>query len=387
MEGEREKLERIKDRFERDFREMPPARTLEDVPAFYECITPEWLTAVVRQRHPGVTVSEFQLGPRDSGTTNRRRLYLQYADDHLEAERPASFFCKAAQELANRITMSAGSSVGETRFYNSIRDTLPIEAPHAYFAAVDLDSYRAIIVLEDLAAEAEFCSYATPISRARAGSQIDLLANLHGAYYNGRGDWRLLAQLDTFTQRFHKLDKHHGLEGACRRGLLAAHKVMPSELIRRESEVWPKTLQAVEALARGPQTLTHGDVHLGNWYVRGNETMGLTDFQNLTTGHWSRDLAYVLATSLSIEDRRQWERELLARYLGQMQARAQSGEQLDEAWTAYRQQMLSVLAWWTVTLMPSPTMAQDMQTEATTLCFLERIGTAIADLQTLDAFN
>jgi hypothetical protein len=49
--------------------------------------------------------------------------------------------------------------------------------------------------------------------------------------------------------------------------------------------------------------------------------------------------------------------------------------------------MLSALAWWTVTLTPSPTMAQDMQTKETALCFLGRIGNAIEDLQTLDSFD
>lgn len=50
-------LEIIKREYERDLAEMPLARTLDDVPAFYECITPEWLTAVVRTQHPEATVT------------------------------------------------------------------------------------------------------------------------------------------------------------------------------------------------------------------------------------------------------------------------------------------------------------------------------------------
>jgi aminoglycoside phosphotransferase (APT) family kinase protein len=146
-------------------------------------------------------------------------------------------------------------------------------------------------------------------------------------------------------------------------------------------------MRSIEQLRTLPQMLTHGDVHLGNWYVRPDETMGLSDFQNVTRGHWSRDVAYTIATSLSIADRRAWERGLIALYIDLLGQNCGHKEDFAESWTNYRQQMLSVLAYWTVTLTPSPSMAQDMQSTETTLCFLERIGQAMEDLQTLDSFG
>ena len=293
----------------------PLARTLDDVPAFYDCVTPQWLTAVVRRQHPEATVVGYTLGEVDSGTTNRRRIFLAYALADQGRGYPTSFFCKAAQDLANRITMSVGSAVGEARFYNEVRGDLAIEAPRAIFAAVDPISFRAIIVLNDLASEAEFCTYRTQISKENARSQVELLAKMHGRFYESPELTGRLASFDPFPARFMRFATHHGMEQACDNGFMAASSVIPASVIARRAEVWPLTLRSLDLLATSPQTLQHGDVHLGNWYVRHNGQMGLSDFQNVTRGHWSRDLAYALSTSLTVDDRRRCERELIRHYL------------------------------------------------------------------------
>ena len=384
--SENEKLDRIRREYARDVVERPLAHTLDDVPAFYECITPEWLTAVVRTRHPAATVTGYSLDERDSGTTNRRRIFLEYSEADQDKGYPPSFFCKAAQELANRVTMSVGSAVGEARFYNEIRPKLPIDAPGSYFAKVDPVTFRAIIVLEDMAPQVEFCSYRTPISRERAESQIALLAKFHGRFYQSPELDGWLSVVDSFPERFRRMADYHGLQEACDQGLMAAESIMPASLIARRQEVWPRTLQAVDNILSRPQSLTHGDVHLGNWFVRPGDHMGLSDFGAVTRGHWVRDVAYVISTSLDIDDRRRWEKDLVRLYIELLEKNCGARESFDESWTSYRQHMLSVLALWTVTLTPSPSMAQDMQSKETTLCFLARIGQAIEDLESLDAF-
>jgi hypothetical protein len=381
------KIERIRRAFAEDIEERPLARSLSDIPAFYECLTPEWLTAVVRRKHPGATVTGFTLDAPDSGTTNRRRIFLKYASQEEAGRYPRSLFCKAAQDLANRITMSSGSAMGEVRFYNQVRPKIEFDAPEAYFASVDPDSFRAIIVLDDMADEVEFCNYQTPMSLARAQSQLDVLARMHSRFYENRDLDELRPAFDTWRARFDRISNYHGLAEACYNGLLVAEPVVPKSLVDRIDEVWPLTLQSVARVANLPQTITHGDDHLGNWYIRPDDALGLTDFQNITIGHWSRDVAYAITTALTVENRRAWEKDLLKYYLDRLKTYSPSvQESFDESWLNYRQQMISVLTWWTVTLTPSPTMAQEMQTKETTLCFLERIGHAMHDLETLDAF-
>ena len=58
------------------------------------------------------------------------------------------------------------------------------------------------------------------------------------------------------------------------------------------------------------------------------------------------------------------------------------GHYFDEAWMHYRQQLMTVLTWWAVTLTP-PEGLPDMQPRDITLEFLRRITTAMDDVDTL----
>ena len=89
--------------------------------------------------------------------------------------------------------------------------------------------------------------------------------------------------------------------------------------------------------------LCHDDVHLKNWYVAGNGEMGLSDWQDVSRGHWARDVAYAVSTALTVEDRRAWEQDLIKYYLEEL--RASGGPQVgfDEAWKVYRRQLITAL--------------------------------------------
>src|SRR5439155_19507689 len=131
---------------------------------------------------------------------------------------------------------------------------------------------------------------------------------------------------------------------------LAAQAVIPPRLFLRFDEIWPATLLSVAAHENAQHTLAHGDVHLKNWYVAGNGEMGLSDWQCCGRAHWWRDLAYTISTALATDDRRAWERELVQLYLTQLRAAGGPDVPFDEGWNVYRQQLMSALTWWTVTL-------------------------------------
>src|SRR3546814_5061599 len=104
--------------------------------------------------------------------------------------------------------------------------------------------------------------------------------------------------------------------------------------------------------------------------------MGLSDWQIVSAGHWSRDFVYTMTTALTIEDRRKWEKDLVLFYLDKMEELGVPRISPDEAWKNLRQQLMTALAFWTITLRPAPGMP-DMQPERTTREFLRRqIGRA-----------
>lgn len=58
-----------------------------------------------------------------------------------------------------------------------------------------------------------------------------------------------------------------------------------------------------------------------------------------------------MSAGLGIADRRAWERDLLARYLDELAAPGGKPPMFEDAWLAYRQQMLHGLIFWTYTLL------------------------------------
>jgi hypothetical protein len=269
-------------------------------------------------------------------------------------------------------------------FYNRIRGDLAIDAPEAHFAAFDPESYASMVVLKDMGGDVRFCSERTVSTRASVESQLGLLATLHGTFYDSprlRGD---LADLFAFHDRFRRLDRQHDFKTCCENGVIAAESLIPARLFARRDAIWEATVRSVQWQATQPETVTHSDVHLKNWYQRPDGAMGLSDWQCVGRGHWARDVAYAVATALTVEERRATERDLLRFYLDALHARGGPRLEFDAAWTAYRAQLLSALAWWTMTLTPSAAMP-DMQPLGTTNVFLSRIAIAMDDLDSIDA--
>jgi thiamine kinase-like enzyme len=379
-----DRIERIKTAFARDQRDDPPAVHPGDIPWRYEAITPEWMTHILCRDHPEAKVVAIRLDVPDSGTSNRRRIFVDYNVAGQELGLPRSVFCKATVDLVNRILLSTSALLSETSFYNLIRPQLTIEAPEAWLAVYDPDSFASIVMLKDLGDSVTFCSHHTVMTLDRAKDQMEVLAKLHGHFYQSPQLDTTLAHMFRYDHRFAALDRDHDFKSMCEAGLRAATDVIPPRLMAREAEIWPATLRASARHGELPLTITHGDVHLKNWYITADKRMGLSDWQVTSKGHWSRDVAYTIATALTVDQRRLWEKELLRHYLDAFVAAGGEAVPFDDAWFNYRQQMLTTLAWWTMTLTPLGDVP-DMQPRDITLEFIRRIAAAMDDLDTLDS--
>ncbi|MGK2908284.1 MAG: phosphotransferase [Sphingobium sp.] len=379
-----DRIDGIKAAFARDQRDDPPAVNPGDIPWRYEAITPEWMTHILCKGHPEAHVVSVTLDVPDSGTSNRRRIFVEYNEAGQALGLPGSVFCKATVDLVNRLLLSTSALLSETSFYNLIRPQLSIEAPEAWLAVYDPESFASIVMLKDLGGSVTFCSHHTQMTLERAKNQMEVLAKLHGHFYCSPQLDTTLAHMFRYDDRFAALDRDHDFKSMCEAGLRAAAEVVPSRLMAREAEVWNATLRASARHGELPLTITHGDVHLKNWYITGEGRMGLSDWQVTSKGHWSRDLAYTIATALTVDQRRLWEKKLLEHYLFAFAAAGGEAVPFEEAWLNYRQQMLTTLAWWTMTLTPLGDVP-DMQPRDITMEFIRRIAVAIDDLDTLDS--
>lgn len=380
-------VEKITRAYELDQQRNVIAREASDLPLSFEAITREWLTNVLCKSVPGAEVVSFELGAPDVGSSNRRKIAVSYNAAGTAAGLPKKIFCKASQDLANRIVLGiSGGAICEVAFYRDIRNLLNIEAPHSFYAHFNPDTYNSMVILADISDDVtEFCNDKTQMPRKRAESQIHLLAEMHGRIYGSPKLQQLIKQFTTWPEYFEKT-LSFGMKDGSSKGFLAAEEVIPSRLYKRYDEIWPATMASIALHENVPHTLAHGDVHLKNWYVAGNGEMGLGDWQCCGRGMWARDFAYAIASALTPENRRAWERELLQMYLEEMQAAGGPKVSFDEGWLAYRQQLVTALTWWTVTLTP-PEGLPDMQPRDTTLEFIRRIATAMDDVDSLDAFK
>ncbi len=372
----------------------PKARRLGDVPARDTAVTPEWLTAVLCRDCPGAEVVGVELGTGSSGSTVRRQFLIAYnaegerrvkADERMRGGLPASVFSKMTPTLTARLAYGSGAMADEACFFNDLRPRLgrDFEAPWGYHACYDFTTGRSIQLIEDLVAT-RGATFGTPqrvISRAQAQEIVTILATLHATF---AGDARLATHtpLRTVAAWYRaaepfRLDKYHAL------AMEKAVAVIPPRLHARRAETWPAFMRSVGRHAQLPQTLLHSDVHLGNWYVTAASRMGLGDWGCVMRGNWSRDLAYAISGTLTVENRRAWERDLLALYLERVRAAGGPALAFDEAFLLYRQQLFQGLLMWTPTLCHSP-LLPNMQPEEVSLEMIQRTATAIDDLDALD---
>lgn len=378
---------KIKELYEAELAAQTVVTTLDQIPFSYELISDEWLSKAICRDAPGVKVVSHTLDEPDEGTSNRRKIFLEYNDAGRNANLPSSVFCKASQSLSSRYQLGLNRAAeAEVNFYNNIRPALDIEAPKAIFAGVDTQSFNSIIMLENLSSSVRFGDYDTQITRSLAESQMQMIAQLNGTYYESAELDSTFSSLNNMADFWTLCDKTTDWLNGCIRGFEMAEQVIPPQLFARAEEVSALTPESYFIHRELPRTVLHGDTHPKNWYITADGRMGLADWQMLLIGHWSRDLAYTLSSSLTIENRRAWEVDLIRLYLEKLEEAGGVSVSFDEAMLMYRQQLISALSMWTGTI-GAGAESPDMQPQETSLEFISRITHAIDDHNALDSFG
>jgi aminoglycoside phosphotransferase (APT) family kinase protein len=150
------------------------------------------------------------------------------------------------------------------------------------------------------------------------------------------------------------------------------------EAFHRLAEIYIGHTEALtDLLDDGPQTLVHGDAHLGNTFVDAGR-VGLLDWACTCRAPGFRDVAYYLCNSMPVERRRELERSLLERYLAGLAAAGGEAPDFDTAWRALRR--YAVTSW--IAAAATAAAGGRMQTVEIGQRALERTNAAIADLAT-----
>jgi len=190
------------------------------------------------------------------------------------------------------------------------------------------------VVLEDLPIEScEFPDTLHPVSVDQASLVIELLAGLHTTFWDRlpRSRGGPLGWLYTPSGDATSLLAGSLMKTSMKR--LAERTAIPVDTGRFIADNYCAVAALIDT---PPHTVMHGDAHPGNVYFRDGKP-GLLDWQAVRRGHSSRELAYTLITSLTPEDRRAAQRELLDEYRRALAAAGGPALDRDDLWLRYRQ--------------------------------------------------
>jgi hypothetical protein len=352
---------------------LRPAR----IPKTWEDVTPEWMTAAIRSRHPHAVVNDATLVTKDDGTNRRARFRLTY----LSGMGPEQVFLKAHAPGHRIVHLRNGNLFNEARLFKS-GVPLDVDHPLVYKSIVDYLRLDFLLVMEDILKRG-----ADPRDATRAMS-VEQVA--HGL----RGLARLHSQYWGFSARTHPLLRwvkdwkpSNGWKAGLGRyipiGLNRGAATLPQEITKYSAtDILDLWTHYVASLTQGPMTLLHGDAHIGNTYVLPDDDVGFLDWQVTRRGEWSQDVGYFLISALTEEDRRKNETDLLDEYRRTLNVPDGQRPTADQMWARYRATPIYGLAIWLSTLGTDGWQPQEI---SSTLC--QRFSAAFTELGTLQALK
>jgi aminoglycoside phosphotransferase (APT) family kinase protein len=317
---------------------------------------------------------------RDDGTNRRARLALTYS----AGSGPATVFAKAVDpEHADLVALTSGL-YHEPRLFTSGVD-LPLDHPAVYAALIDEERSDFLMIMEDVVARgADPRDSTRPLSIDQAANGVRGLARMHSRFWGDR-----LAAHGTLDW----LEPFVAFEGMQYAPLHIAYERLgdsvPAEITAMDGtelfvDIWARY---IGTLTKSPQTLLHGDPHIGNTYVLPDDSpgdkVGFLDWQMARRGNWSLDLGYFLQGALTIEDRRSAERDLLTEYRNALDLPTDELPTADEVWLRYRASVAHGLAIW----MATSSGGDAWQTAEISTTLAQRYSIAFLDLETRAALD
>jgi hypothetical protein len=255
---------------------------------------------------------------------------------------PGSLFIKLPlPSLATRWFFSIiGSWHLESRFFRDVASAVPLRTPITY--ATGARGSRFFLIQENLHDDPAVQLFTNPDmlrgpSLEMTRRCLDAFARLHACHYEFSASER---------EAVLPLDQHPFLSPQMRLvsqtlnglALKPCLRKLPGSIPPAVVAAYKKTQLHWDALLEywysGPLSLLHGDSHLGNFFVSGDE-MGMLDWQAVHWGKGVRDVQYFLIDSLPADTLAQHERDLVDYYV---QRRAHYGASVDpkQIWQEYR---------------------------------------------------
>ena len=291
----------------RSGRDVPVPATLDD-------LTAAWLSVALERPVEGLVVEPFGEGVGFLGDI--ARLHLDYGSGH-GGEAPSTMVAKLPTQdpggLAVGRMLSAWAR--ESRFFADLAPRCPARVPACYYNGADPAAGRWALLLED-------CGPGLPTDQVRgatleqATAAVVELGRFHANWFDQPRAAEWLPGFD----RGPLSGLQDVVEHAVPTFVTRYGDRVPGPTVDWLRRFAPRLAAWSDGEARHPLTVVHADYRLDNLIFAEDGTMTILDWQTALVGQGAMDLASFLATSLSVEHRRAWEKELVAQYAAEVGA-------------------------------------------------------------------
>jgi hypothetical protein len=312
---------------------LPPPALLSSV----DDIDSVWMQSVFAQARVEVPrIAKVATEPIGHGNMSETvRVELTY--DGEAGDAPRSVVCKFHARDEHRMEMAArfGPYRREADSYALLGAQPPLHVPRMYHARVSPDDRQSNLVFEDLSAFCEPGDQLTGCGIAEARAVMAELSGLHRRFWSA-------PELLTMPWTAARSD----LPAL---GAAILHQRYTGLLSGEEFEIIDTSLPLIaEWLATAPRTVTftHGDPRVDNIMFDRRDPAAVRayfiDWQGARTSDAQSDVAYFLSSSISPEDRRACERELVIAHAAAI-AEVDPSYTPEAAFAAYRRNIVSGL--------------------------------------------
>lgn len=217
--------------------------------------------------------------------------------------------CLEPENLA--IANALGIYERELRFYEELASTLPFRIPATYLVHRG-DDGRFVLIIEDLSGEFDVGDQIVGATLEQAAAVVDALVPFHVQWWQHSDldamDWLPVPNAPAYRA---------AVPGIYRAGLPVleaewADKIS-AEALGVAQELEPRFEELMDRTSGEPRTIIHTDTRLDNVFFAsdGSGEVALIDFQLALRGRAVADVAYLVGTSMTIDEgSANWERLL-----------------------------------------------------------------------------
>ncbi|XVQ11471.1 phosphotransferase [Spirillospora sp. CA-255316] len=338
-----------------------------------DLMSPEWLNSALAPRFPGIRITNVTPGPVVSRVSTNARFSIE-CEGGLPSGLSSDLCGKGYfSDIGTWDARRAG--VPEVSFYRNLAATSGVRTLRSVYADIDPETQHGVVITEDVVAQGgRFLDATSDYAPDQTAQSLEQLARLHAATW---GDPALL-DAEWLKPRLEGHLVHRGLKEI--RGNFESEigAGVPDEVRDPELLYAAYTALAREARDETPWSVIHGDAHVGNLYLDGDGRPSFVDWQLVQRGPWYLDVGYHIASTLTIEDRRRTEKDLLRHYLDRLGAAGIEAPSWDDAWRGFRRGIIHGFYLWSITLKVAPEITSTLQ---------RRLGTAVADHESFKAVS